>query len=75
MACTVGDEALEQIDHAGSNALRIVFAGSSALVSDSLRVSGGRLKKNIRLIHRGIGPRCQLQEEGSQGDQGDPRLR
>jgi len=50
MACTVGDGALEQIDHAGSNALRIIVAGSSVLVSGSLRVSGGRLKKNIRLI-------------------------
>jgi hypothetical protein len=45
-----GTRTLEQIDHAGSNALRIVSAGSSGLVSGSLRVSGGRLKKNIRLI-------------------------
>jgi hypothetical protein len=40
----------EQTDCAGSNAPHHVFAAQSVLVSGSLRVSGGRLKRNIRLI-------------------------
>lgn len=73
MACIV-ETASEQIDRDGSNALRNRLRMFRCSPSTPCGI-GRKTEEEHKANTMASGPWCQLQEEGAQGNQGDPRVR